>query len=519
MGPARRRLTNGKNLMKFLTTLRLVAVTTAGLMAVCASQRVRAADQRPNIIFLMSDDQATYSMGCYGAPEARTPNLDQLAKEGIVFDNHYDTTAICMASRANVMTGLYEYRTGCNFEHGPLMREIWQKSYPMLLREAGYTTAFAGKFGFEVKESPDARGKGVLPESDFDRWGGGPGQTSYATEKNRSMRKYAEEYPHSTLSYGAFGRDFVQDASKGKKPFCLSISFKAPHHPVTPDPKFDDIYAGKTFTRPANVGRQNGEHFSLQSRQGRQYERFFSWNYADRYDEVMAKYYQQIYAIDVAVGMIREAVAASGLAGNTVIIYTSDNGFMCGSHGYGSKVLPYEESSRVPLIMYDPRHSSSGKQLRSDALTGNVDFAPTILELAGVDVPAGLDGRSLVSLYEDPTAAIHDSLPLINVWGPKKVHSLGVVTKDWKYIFWNYGEGDFQPTEELYDLVNDPLELKNLAADASQDAPLKQLRDVYDRHVAAWKVLAVPYNDYQRYGTIFDRTVPWAAKAGLVNAK
>lgn len=505
--------------MKSSTILQLIAVVTVCLIGVCGSQSVDAADKRPNIIFLMADDQSTYSMGCYGTPKAKTPNLDQLAQDGIIFDHHYDTTAICMASRANVMTGLYEYRTGCNFEHGPMMQNTWQNSYPMLLRNAGYTTAFAGKFGFEVKDSPDAKGKGDLPEGDFDRWGGGPGQTAYETKKNRSMAKYAKEYPHSTLSYGAFGRDFVRDSSKGDKPFCLSISFKAPHQPVTPDPRFDDVYAGESFTKPANYGRENGEHFSMQSRQGRQYERFVSWHYSDKYDEVMAKYYQQIYAIDVAVGMIREALAEAGSAENTVIIYTSDNGFMCGSHGYGSKVLPYEESSRVPLIMFDPRHSNSGKKLRSDALTGNVDFAPTILELAGVDAPAGLDGRSLVRLYEDPKAAVHDSLPLINVWGPKEMHSLGIVTKDWKYIFWTYAEGDFQPTEELYNLEDDPLELKNVAADASQTASLKQMQELYDRHIAAWNVLAVPYNNYQKYATIFDRTIPWAGKAGLVNAK
>lgn len=495
--------------------LRLAAVAVVFATFQLDLRSAPAETKRPNIIFLMADDQTAYSMGCYGTPGVKTPHLDQLAQDGMVFDNHYDTTAICMASRANVMTGLYEYRTGCNFMHGPLMQSIWKKTYPMLLREAGYTTAFAGKFGFVVAESLTSK-KSRLPEDDFDRWGGGPGQTSYDTKKNRLMASYAEEYPHSTLSYGAFGRDFVRDASKGEKPFCLSISFKAPHHPVTPDPKFDDVYAGKTFAKPGNYGREKGEHFSMQSRQGRQYERFVSWKYADDYDEVMAKYHQQIYAIDVAVGMIRKSLVENGVSDNTVVIYTSDNGFMCGSHGYGSKVVPYEESTRVPLIMYDPRHASSGKQLRSDALTGNVDFAPTILELAGVDTPEGLDGRSLVALYNDPTAVVHDSLPLINVWGPKAVHSLGVVTKDWKYIFWSYAEGDFQPTEELYNTAVDPLELKNLAADASQVDALHDMRKVYDGHLAAWKVLAVPFNDYQRFATIFDREVPWSEKRLLI---
>jgi len=419
----------------------------------------RAAETRPNILFLMADDQCTYSMGCYGTPGALTPNLDQLARDGMAFDNHYDTTAICMASRASVMTGLLEYRTGCNFGHGPLLKSHWQQSYPVLLKKAGYQTAFAGNFGFLVANKPNQRGK--LPNSDFDRWGGGPGQTSYVTKRNPSIAHYAEDYPHSTLAYAAFARDFINQAAKGSNPFCLSISFKAPHRPVTPDPKFDLIYQGKTFTKPKNFGRENGAHFSRQSRQGRQYARFHTWNYSTDYNGVMAKYYQQIYAIDVAVGRIRETLEKTATAENTVIIYTSDNGFLCGSHGYGSKVLPYEEASRVPLIIYDPRHANSGKGLRCSALTGNVDFAPTILDLADVEPPANLDGRSLLPLYNDPQKSIHESLPLINVWGPEKVHSMSVVTKDWKYIYWPYGADGFEPVEELYHTAKDPLELTN----------------------------------------------------------
>ncbi|NNE01316.1 MAG: sulfatase [Pirellulaceae bacterium] len=463
---------------------------------------IAKADDRPNLVFLMSDDQATYSMGCYGTPGAKTPHLDQLARDGLIFDNHYVTTAICMASRATAMTGMVEYKTGCNFEHGPMMQSTWSKSYPMLLRAAGYTTGFAGKFGFEVQG--DAK-KPRLPEEDFDRWGGGPGQTSYDTAKNASMAKYAKEYPHSTLSYGAFGSDFIRDSATGDQPFCLSISFKAPHQPVQPDPKFDDVYQGATFTKPDNYGRESGEHLSLQSRQGRQYERFHSWGYADNYDAVMAKYYQQIYAIDVAVGMIRSALTDAGVAGNTVVIYTSDNGFMNGSHGYGSKVIPYEESTRVPLIVFDPRHPNSGKQIRCDALTGNVDFAPTILALAGLDAPANVDGADLMKLYDDPKARIHQSLPLINVWGPKKVHSFGVVTKNWKYIFWPYDDGEFEKTEELFDTQSDPGEMKNLAAVTTATTELKRMRRLYDKAVQRWKKDAVPYNNYQSFADVFRR--------------
>jgi arylsulfatase A-like enzyme len=236
-----------------------------------------AGQARPNIIFLMADDQATYSMGCYGTPGAKTPNLDKLAGDGMLFHAHYDTTAICMASRASVMTGMFEYKTGCNFDHGPLLREHWRKSYPVLLREAGYKVAFAGKIGFEVTDTPGKRG--TLPEEDFDRWGGGPGQTHYETRKNKSMAAYADKYPHATLAYGAFGADFIRDMSKEAAPFCLSISFKAPHRPVSPDPRFDYVYAHAQFTKPANYGREKRAHFSSQSRMGRQYERFESWDY------------------------------------------------------------------------------------------------------------------------------------------------------------------------------------------------------------------------------------------------
>jgi arylsulfatase A-like enzyme len=485
-----------------LSILPLLAVFTA----------LTAQAKQPNIIYLMSDDQSNYTMGCYGNADVQTPNLDRLSAEGITFDNHYVTTAICMASRATAMTGMYEYKTGCNFEHGDLTQAKWQKAYPVLLRAAGYLTAFAGKFGFDIIDGPDGK-RLPMPEHDFDLWGGGKGQTNYKTKANPSMEAYSKDYPHSTLSYGAFGRDFIGQAARGDQPFCLSISFKAPHKPATPDPQFDAIYAGKTFTKPANYGREHGTHFSKQSQQDRQYERFESWGYADNYDEVMAIYHQQVYAIDVAVGMIREALETQGLADNTVIIYTSDNGFFCGSHGYGSKVLPYQESTNVPLIIYDPRHTNSGKQLRSDALTANIDFAPTILRLAGLPVPDNMDGTDLMPLYQDPTAEIHESIALINVWGHPATHALAVVTKDMKYIHWPYAAEGFEATDELYHLSKDPLELINRADNPEYATAMKQMRQQYDGQLASWTNQAVSYNKYQAYSTVFDRTAAWADKS------
>lgn len=496
-----------------LSLLRCTAVVAALWWSAGAAdgEEPTVPGKRPNLIFLMADDQCTNSLGCYGTPGARTPNLDRLAAEGMTFDRHYDTTAICMASRANVMTGLFEYHSGCNFSHGPLVSSLWEQAYPVLLKQAGYRIGFAGKFGFEVARQPGQRGQ--LPAEVFDRWGGGPGQTHYETRRNASMARYADEFPHSTRAYGAFGRDFVLESRNDTRPFCLSISFKAPHHPVTPDPVFDEIYRGSVFVKPENFGRENGQHFSLQSRQGRQYERFHSWKYSTDYDGVMARYYQQIYAIDVAVGMIRAALKQAGHADDTIIIYTSDNGFMCGAHGYGSKVLPYEESSRVPLIVLDPRLPAEQRGRRCQALTGNVDFAPTLLELAGLEIPPGLDGRSLVPLLTRPELEIHESLPLINVWGPREVHSLGVVTQSAKYIYWPHAAEGFAATEELYDLSGDPLELRNLASTPERSELLRRMRTLYDRTVADWQATAVEFHGYPQFGTIFSREIPWQEKA------
>ena len=476
----------------------------AALAAICAPLANAADQPPPNIVFLLADDQATISMGCYGNPDAITPNLDALSARGVTFDNHYDTTAICMASRASILTGKYEYAHGCNFGMGKLSRENFAKTYPLLLREAGYLTAIAGKFGVDLE------GK-KLPAADFDAWGGGPGQTHYETAKNESMKKYAKEFPHSTLSYGAFGRDFIRTAAKSGKPFCLSISFKAPHMPDTPDPRFDAVYKDKVFKRPANFGREYSGHLSEQSKQGRQWQRWDAWKYSSDYDGVMRKYHQQVHGIDAATGMIVAALEEAGVTSNTVVIYTSDNGFLCGSHGYGSKVLPYEESTRVPMIIHDPRHASAGKGLRSAALTGNIDIAPTLLALAGIAAPEGSSGVNLLPLLDKPGEELREQLSLMNFWGPSAAQSFSVVTRDWKYNYWFYGGAGMTPSEELFDMRDDKLELRNAAADPDRKAELEQMRTRYDRALADLKEHAI--GKHAIYGKLFDRSIPWKSKA------
>lgn len=461
------------------------------------------ADDRPNIIFLMTDDQNVRSLGCYGAPGVKTPNIDALAADGVAFDRHYDTTAICMACRATVMTGLLEYRHGVNFGtgtvgDGQMRKEDWEQSYPMLLHKAGYRTAFAGKFGFTIEDTSKS---GRYPEDDFDMWGGGPGQTSFITARNKSMVQYAKNYPHSTRSYGAFGSDFIKESAKKDQPFCLSISFKAPHRPVQPDPLFDDIYAGALFPKPENFGREHGMHFPEQSRRGRQYQRFEEWHYNDAYDEVMAKYYQLIYAVDVAIGMIREAVETAGVKHKTLIIFTSDNGYLCGAHGYGSKVLPYEESSRVPLIIYDPR--SEKKAGRCNVATGNIDLAATILD-AALGRPNHGNGTSLLKHYVNNNNPKRDRIiPLINVWGPEQVFSLGFVKGEWKYIYWPYTGDGMKATAEMYNLKEDPLELHNRINDNATRDIRVQLEKDYANLIHDWTQQVIDRPHYKKAANLF----------------
>lgn len=466
----------------------------------------------PNIVFLLTDDQATITMGCYGNSDVKTPNLDALANRGVVFDSHYVTTAICMASRANIFTGLYEFRTGCNFTTGKLRPRHWSASYPMKFRAAGYRTAFAGKFGVQIE------GQRSLPANDFDFWGGGPGQTHYATAKNASMAKYADEFPHSTRSYAAFSRDFIRHSVSEKKPFCLSISFKASHRPVTPDPKFDHVYIETDFKKPANYGRKQGIHLAEQSKTGRQYPRFEEWGYSDDYNNAMKKYNQQIYGVDFAVGEIRAQLAESGIEDNTIIIFTSDNGFMCGSHGYGSKVIPYEESARVPLIIYDPRHPISGQRKRCNSLTGSIDLCPTMLAIAGLPAPEGIDGVSLEPLLDDPESEVRDSLSLMNFWGPVSTHSFGVVTKKWKYLYWFSQENGMVATEELFDLQSDRNELTNEAGNNEHLNDLNKMRALYETHLYEIKEKAISPT-YLKYKDLFDRKQPWDAKAQILSSK
>ncbi|QDT58833.1 Arylsulfatase [Stieleria bergensis] len=500
-------------------TLCLFLLVSRCVPAQQTAQAESSAAERPNIVVLYTDDQAFLTTQVTGNAQVQTPHMDALAAEGVLFTHHYNSTAICMGSRASLMTGMYEYKTGCNFSHGPMRPKTFAKSYPVLLRNNGYRTGFAGKFGFAVTngKSESDRSYQVLPVDQFDSWGGGVGQTNYKTAANKYIAKYADKYPHSSRAYGAFAQDFIRESVDDKRPFCLTLFFKAPHRPFTPDPFFDSVYQDVAFKQPANYGPKHGSHLAKQSRLGRQNLSFFYDMGFDpqHYQDTMRRYHQLIHGVDYAVGMLREELAKQGLAENTIIILTSDNGFFCGSHGFGGKVLPYQEGSHVPLIILDPRKGANGQ--RYQHVTGTVDVAPTVLDYAGVKTPSVMDGVSLVDAVCDPAATVaRQTIPLFQVWGSPLTYSMSVVDQRYKYIYWCCGE-QLEPAEELFDLQNDPHEMTNLVDDDQHQAILETMRQRYASQLKHWQQNAVSDRNYPSFGTLLDPNVPWAQKSDLVS--
>lgn len=495
---------------QFIVFLFLITGTT-----IIAQERKKSSENinRPNIIFLLSDDQTSVATGCYGNDQVKTPNMDQLAKEGVLFLNHYNTTSICMASRANILTGMYEYKTGCNFMHGDLAVDKFENTYPVLLKEAGYFTGFAGKVGFVLDGPESEKIEDGLPVGYFDKWGGGPGQTIYETAKNPTIAAYAKEYPHSTRAYGAWAGDFIKEAKSSGKPFCMSISFKAPHLPFTPDPFFDDVYAGQTYKKPDNYGAEYATHLSPQAKSGRQYNSYDFWRESEAsYQEAIRAYNQLIHGVDYAIGMIRESLVEHGMDKNTIIIFTGDNGYSCGAHNLGGKVLPYEEASRSPFIIYDPRAPKKQRGVKRKTITANIDMAPTILTYAGMDIPKNMDGENLIPLIEKESGIKRDHIALTNMWGNDEIQALSVVTEDYKYIYWQYTDDRMQPTEELFHISKDKLEMHNLAKDEGYKSELANMRKLYDERYKRLVKDGMKANDYEKYTVLFDRKAPESQK-------
>lgn len=443
------------------------SATAAGLLTRCASTHdARQQAKPPNIVLIVSDDHRYDALGCMGNAIIQTPNLDALAREGVLFQNNFCTTAICCTSRASILTGMYARRHGVTEFDQDLSPEMLGLSYPVQLRNAGYRTAFAGKYGVGVK----------LPAESFDFWRGFPGQGVYFYAENGKQ-------VHSSDLLAEQAIEFL-GTCRADQPFCLSLSFKAPHaldyesRPFPPAPRFEEAYRNTTIPAPKTA---TAEHYAalpgfLKNSEGRK-----RWEHSfgapDRAQENIKDYYRLITGMDEAIGTVRRVLSDRGFAENTVILFTGDNGYFVGDRGLEGKWYAYEESIRTPLIIFDPR---AGSKRPRQEMTLNIDLAPTILEIAGVKVPGQMQGRSLAPLLHGRSGGWREDWFYEHHFKhPAIPRSEGVRTEQWSYIRWIDAA---PPLEELYDIRKDPLEEHNLAVDPGHAAILEDLRGRWRRY-------------------------------------
>ncbi|OHB67462.1 MAG: sulfatase [Planctomycetes bacterium RBG_13_60_9] len=475
---------------------------------VWGGQAGAGARKRSNILFIMSDDHDTGAISCYGSKINQTPNLDRIAKEGMRFENSFCTNSICAPCRAVILTGKYSHLNGVidnavKFDGG-------QQTFPKLLQQAGYETALVGKW--HLKTDPTG----------FDYWNILPGQGVYYNPPMIEMgeRRRNSGYVTDIITDHALG---WLKGRKGDKPFCLMLHHKAPHRSWEPASKYLTLYDDKDMPEPetlfddyAGRGRaakeqdmtiaktMNNTDVKLVAPKNLTPEQKAKWDAAYgpknkafeeakpqgkdlvrwKYQRYIKDYLRCIASVDENVGRVLSYLDESGLANDTIVIYTSDQGFYLGEHGWFDKRFMYEESLRMPLMVRYPKEIRAGSVNRDIVL--NLDFAETFLDYAGASVPEDMQGRSLRPVLQGRTPADWRKSMYYHYYEYPAVHSVkrhyGVRTDRYKLIHF-YNDID---EWELYDLKNDPDERRNIYNDSANadvvkelTAELKQLRTRY----------------------------------------
>ncbi len=456
------------------------------LIARLATSVVSAA--QPNILFLMSDDHAAHALGAYSGRLAQldpTPVLDRLAAEGMLFENAFCTNSICTPSRATLLTGQHSHVNRVTTLSGHLEGD--RQYVANLIREAGYQTAMVGKW--HLKREPS-----------FDYYCVLPGQGSYF---NPVMRESGKPWPNNLRRFSGYDSTHSTDAivqtsiewlkrRNKDRPFFLMNHFKAPHDNYENAERYDFLYEDSAVPEPESLWKMpnhgseatRGAGTSIGKRNTRRnmgHHMFVDPSLAAEaykrtaYQRYLKKYLRTVKGVDDGVGQLLAYLEDEGELDNTVIVYTSDQGFMLGEHDYIDKRWMYEESMRIPLIVRHPGTVEAGS--RSDALVNNTDLGPTLLALAGVDTPEYMQGRSLAPLLAGHMPDDWRTSTYYRYWMNYAHHDVpahyGVRTKDFKLIFF-YGlpldapgarSAETTPGWELYDLRSDPNEMRNVYED------------------------------------------------------
>ncbi|GAA4281303.1 sulfatase family protein [Gaetbulibacter aestuarii] len=409
--------------------------------------------KRPNIIFLLTDDQRWDALGAMGNTIISTPHLDSLAHHGFLFKNAYVTTSICCVSRASILSGQYESRHGINDFNTSFSKKAFLKTYPALLKNEGYTVGFIGKYGVGAPYNQ--------PKDFFDYWAC---TNKHQPDYDNVTRK--GNYIHYTDIVGNDINSFLNSINT-KKPFCLSVSFKAPHvqdndpRQFIPKKEYSDLYKTDSISLPETVKEKYWDAFPAFFKTNKNIGRI-RWkkrfNSYSAFKKSVKNYYRLITGVDDVIGNLLSELKAKQIDKNTVIILLGDNGMFLGEHGLAGKWYGYEESIRVPLIIYDPRISQRGKVINKIAL--NIDIAPTILGLANMPIPDSIQGVNLMEYIKKDQGRPDFFYEHTFLHSPAIPNSEGVVSENFKYL--NYIEHNY---EELFDLKKDPNETTNLVND------------------------------------------------------
>ncbi|MGB5943970.1 MAG: sulfatase [Leeuwenhoekiella sp.] len=422
----------------------------------------------PNIIFILTDDQRWDALGYVGNQFAYTPEMDKLAKDGVFFKNTIATTPICSASRASIFSGLQERTHNYGFSTGPMKEEYMKNSFPKVLKNAGYYTGLFGKFGVKYNHLDSLYNVYEHFGLRYDK----KDSTSYY------YKTIGKDTVHLTRYTGEKALKFIDEAPTDK-PFCLQLSFSAPHASDNTEEQYfwqeENNHILEDVTIPdANIS--SDEYYSKLPqlvKDGFNRLRWY-WRYdtPEKYQHSVKGYYRMIAGIDNEIKKIRDKLKTENLEDNTIIIVMGDNGYFMGERQIAGKWLMYDNSLKVPLIIYDPRNKEH-KDI--DAMALNIDVPSTILDFAGVDIPMAWHGKSLKPLVEkDNVSFERDTILIEHLWDFKNIPpSEGVRTKDWKYFRYV----DDKSIEELYDLNQDPNETNNLAGDEAYKDVLNNLRN------------------------------------------
>jgi arylsulfatase A-like enzyme len=497
-----------KSIHKTNPTMKTIPALLMAFSALLAGPALVAAESRPNVVMILTDDQRHDAAGFTGNTAIHTPNLDRLAKAGLIFKNCFVNTAICAVNRANFMAGQYPSRHGIDDFFKTFTADQLNQTVPARLRAAGYQTAFFGKWGIGDGPVPTAKGAAI-----FDYWAGQPMQTCFFHEADcKYVRSNGFDRPLDNLcdcpadSAGRAGfRNRIGkanltdplhvdsqvtpqqvarflDGRDAGKPFALMVFFKAPHSPFGDwDPSLKQLTEGRQLPVPAAATLDNAlkepaiVRESLGAKEGM---RFLTK--PELQASHLRDYYRLVASMDLGVGRIMAELKQRGLADNTVILFTSDNGHCIGEHGLHGKWLMYEPSLRVPGFIMDPR-KTGGKATAQQVIT--TDFSTTLLALAGLEIPSSMTGRDLTQLVNDPAAAWREDFFYDHPYSHKGAipRTIGVRTATHSYT--RYIDPT-PPFEQLFDLQADPDQLRNLAADPAHAELLEKLRHRCDQLAA-----------------------------------